>query len=400
MISRFILPALAAASGAYAQCTASSGTVTLSSPTDAAAITGCSTYSGSIALATGITGDISLNGIQSITGSVLGASIPNVTSITANTLTTITGNLTLGGATSLNSLAFTALNSVGALSFIALGPQYQATGFTNLTSVPSLEIYNTFLQALTGISITNQASTILIAANTYLTQINILAKQVTSSLTISANANGANVSLPYLTTAGSIDIENVTTLSMPALQNTTAAINLLGNAFTTLSLPNLTQSDGLNINYNNDMTNFTVPMYTTTLADINVQNNTALTGTISFPALTTVDGSADFVGAFSGLYLPKLNTIQGSMEINSTSSSFQGCSTYNALAGNTVHGTVTCKQAAASSSGSSSSGTASSTSSSSSSTATKSGAADIVVPSAASSFTVFGVLAAFFGLLM
>lgn len=282
-----------------AQCSAASATTTLSSAADATAISGCSTYTGSIALATSITGDITLNGIQTVTGSLLGPTIGNMTSLTSTTMTSIGGNLTLANGANLNYLSFPLMTSVGALSLSVLGPQYQATGFTNLSSVPSLTIQNTYLQSLAGITVANTASNVIISQNVLLTNVTLSPKQVSGALSVTDN-NGVNLNMPYLLTAGVITVTNVASLAMPALQNATGAVYLESSYYTTLSLPNITQSAGMTIYNNSAMTNFTLPAYAITSASIDVHANPALTGTISLPALTTVDGTGNFTGAFTG----------------------------------------------------------------------------------------------------
>ncbi|KAI6805444.1 hypothetical protein KC358_g14342, partial [Hortaea werneckii] len=63
---RYIAPALAAVGHAAAQSCSVSATTTIQNGGDASAIASCSTFSGSIAIATSVGGDINMDGIQKI----------------------------------------------------------------------------------------------------------------------------------------------------------------------------------------------------------------------------------------------------------------------------------------------------------------------------------------------
>ena len=241
-----------------------------------------------------------MDGMQHLTGSLTGTSITNVTSISGSTLQTIGGNLTLASGTLLNSLNFPALSSVGGISFTALGPGYQNLGFGNVSQIGGLSIIDTYLQSLTGISMTS-GNAIDIAQNQYLNNITLETKTLTGLLSLSANANGqAAVSLPDLTSAGGIDIRNASSVALPVLANTTSGdVSLVGNNFQSLSLPALTSTNGLTVENNNQMSNMSVPKLGNVGASVNVWNNSALTGAINFPVLTNVVGSVYVVGAYS-----------------------------------------------------------------------------------------------------
>lgn len=94
-------------------------TTTISSQNDADAIASCSTFDGSIAIATGTAGGISLEGLERLQGSLTVDSKANLTSISANTLTFIPdildidmpGLLNLTGLTNVYNVTLAGLSS-------------------------------------------------------------------------------------------------------------------------------------------------------------------------------------------------------------------------------------------------------------------------------------------------
>lgn len=281
-----------------AQCTPTA-TLTLSQSSDAAAITGCSTFSGDIALATGISGNVVLDGIKEVTGSITGMNITTLQQISGATMQTIGGTFTLQGATQLNAMNFPALSSVGGIAFSALGLGYQHFGFGNVSQIGSLSLVDTALQDLSGISMTSGDS-IDISQNRYLSNITLQTKQLTGMLSLAGNGQGTLLcNFPNLTTAGGVDIRNVSTLEMPVLGSTSQDFSVVGNTFTTLSLPNLTTVAGFIVDNNNQLTNMSVPKLTTVGASVDVWNNSALSGSVNFPSLASVAGSVYIVGAYN-----------------------------------------------------------------------------------------------------
>lgn len=395
--TRFVISALAIASRAYAQCSVSA-TTTLEAAADATAISGCTTFSGSIAMASSVSGAVDFGGITKITGSLLAMNADNITSITANALQSIGQTFEVQSGTILTTLAFPALTSVKSLQWIVIGPYMQQPSFGALTTVKSLNIRDTFLQSLTGISL-ETADTIYIAQNNHLTSISMPLTSVSTMLTLQDNANGQSAaSFPNLVTAGGIDIRNTSSLDLSALRNVTDAFSITGNTFTNLSLPAFTTSNGFAVDNNNYMTSLSAPKYTSTAGAFSVQNNTDLTGTITFPKLAQVAGAATILGSFSGLSLPSLNSVLGAMTIISTKVIASTCSHFDSITGanNVIQGVETCSPTASSST-SSSTGSSSSSSSSSSASTSSGGHYEV---SQASAFTVFGLLAALFELMM
>lgn len=276
-----------------------SATTTVSDAAGATALAACATFTGSIAMASNSAGQMTFDGITIITGDLVGYGTNNITGVSAATLQSIGGALGLSSMTAVSSLNFPDLTSVGTLNWTALGPNLQTLTFTKgITTVGTLNIADTYIQSLTGINPTT-ATAVSLGQNLYLTTIDLPLKTVTGALSITANANGASmVTLSELEMAGSLTVNNVTSLMLPALNNVTNLFSLAGNKFTSMSLPNFTTSTGFAIDNNDEMTNFTVPAYTVSSGGVSVQNNTALVGTVSFPVLTRVNGAVEVLGDF------------------------------------------------------------------------------------------------------
>jgi len=376
----------------------SQATATVQNGGDASALASCTTFSGSIAIATQATGDITFPGIETITGSLTAPNGQNVTSISAPNLATIGQALDLEQLTNVNALNFPNLTGVGSLQFLHLGPTLQSLGWTTgLKTVGMLNIQDTFLQNLNGINLTT-ASGITIANNQYLTDINIPLTSLSGGLNLNANAAGKAVAtFGNLTTAGSIAISNCSSVNLMQLVNTTGSFAITSNSFTNLTLPAFTGSNGLIINNNNQMTSLSLPVYSKDAGSLNIQNNTGLTGSISMPMLTNVAGAANFIGAFNNLSTPELNTILGACVITSTADISSVCTTYNGIAGasSVIQGGVTCNSGKSTSSGSGTSSGSSSGASSTSSSTAKSAGDNIAAPT----FTLLGALAAFFAVM-
>lgn len=287
--------------------------------------------------------------------------------------------------------------------FITLGPGLQVLGWSQgLRSVGNLNIQDTFLQNLNGINLTS-ANSLNIANNQYLTDIDIPLSSISGAINLNANAAGkTTASFGNLTSAGSISISNCTSINLAALQNVSNQVAITGNTLTNLSLPQLSSSQGLIINNNNQLTSLSLPAYANCNGALSVQNNTGYTNALNFPALTHVTGAATFIGAFSNLSTPVLNTVAGQMIITSTNLQESTCNAYQSISGasSVIQGGTTCtagKSASSSgSSGSSASGSATSSGSSSSASSSHSAGNNVA---AAPAFTLLGALAAFFAVM-
>lgn len=288
---------------AAAQCSAS--TTTIQNQGDATALSGCTTFTGSIAIATNTANDISLDGVQSITGDLTAINAIGVTSISAGSLTNIGGTMQFVNMTVLNALNFPRLTTSHNIDWETL-PALQGLGFTSgIQSTDILSIQDTQLQNLDGINPTT-AGQIYISNNRYLTDINMQVANVTTNITIQSNNNGeTNISFPNLVHATAMIVSQAAFLNFPTLQYVNGTMSIYSNAFTTFGCPNLTSTGGLSIATNRELTNISFPALTMVgMNGISIMDNQALTDTITFPVLTRIAGAITVAGDFTGLVLP------------------------------------------------------------------------------------------------
>lgn len=278
-----------------AQC---SGTSTLQSAADASALSSCSTFSGSIAIATGTTDSIALNGINRITGSLTADNVTEMTELSADSLQIIDDSFTLNSLTILSTLNFPELTSVATIDWTAL-PALQGLSFTTgVQTAGTVSIINTQLATLDGIDLTTVDS-MTITNNNYLDDIDMQIGNITTALIIEANGRNVTASFPNLIWAYNITLANVTEIDIPSLASLNGSMGIYANYFTSISAPNLTTVGGsLSFQSNEDMTNMSFPELKTVNGGLDVVNNTALK-TIDFPALETVGGAVDFEGNFT-----------------------------------------------------------------------------------------------------
>lgn len=294
---RYIVPALAVAGRAAAQCSAA--TTTIQSSGDASALASCSTFSGSIAIATGTTDAIALDGIQRITGSLIADNVTQITTLSADSLDTIDDSFTLNGLIILSTLNFPRLESVQTLDWTAL-PALQGLSFTTgVQQAGIVSIQNTQLNTLDGIDL-QMVDSMTIANNNYLDMINMQLGNISQSLIIEANGRNVSATFPNLEWAYNMTFRNVSSVSIPSLASINGSMGFYANFMDAVAAPNLTTVGGtLSFVSNEDLTNVSFPELKTVTGGLQVANNTALKTINGFPALQTVGGALDFNGNFT-----------------------------------------------------------------------------------------------------
>lgn len=282
-----------------AQSCGSGSTTTIQSNADATGLSNCQTYSGSIAIATGTTDNIQLDGITKISGSLIANNVTQMTSLAASSLQEIGDEFNLNGLTVLSTLNFPALKKVDTIDWVAL-PALQGLSFTaGVEEINMLTIDNTQLGSLDGIDL-QVADTISVTNNPYLTSVNMQLGNVTKSLTFGANGRDLQIEFPNLIWAYNLTFRNCSDISIPSLASINGSLGFYSNGFQSLSAPNLTSvGSSLSFVSNEEVTNITMPELTTIGGGFQIANNTALEKINGFPALKTVGGALDFNGEFS-----------------------------------------------------------------------------------------------------
>ncbi|KAF2864128.1 hypothetical protein K470DRAFT_225266 [Piedraia hortae CBS 480.64] len=339
---RQVLPVLAIVSQAVAgPCSAA--TATIQNAGDASQLASCTTFSGSIAIATGTTDSIDISGVRAITGSLIANNVTQLTSLSADSLQTIGDTFSLNGLTVLANLNFPQLTKVDTIDWTAL-PALQGLSFsTGVQQANQVSIQNTQLNTLAGINLETVTS-IIIANNNYLDEINMQLGNVTERLILEANGRNVSAIFPNMMWAYNITMRNVSTVSTPSLASINGSMGFYANFFDSVAAPNLTTVGGsLSFVSNANAQNLSFPQLKKVGGGLGVQNNTALKA-ISFPQLQSVGGAVDFYGNFTDVALPKLSDVRGAFNLQSSKDITNACNHFKPLSGsnNVIKGTYTC----------------------------------------------------------
>lgn len=327
---KIALPALAAASTAYAACSASA-TLTVQNAGDATALATCSTFSGSIAVATGTTEDIALNGIKKLSGNLVATDNANIKRISANDLETLDGEMHLEGLTRLYGVDFPKLKNVDSIKWSAL-PNLQTIGFTaEVEEAQKVDIQNTGLRSLKGINI-EEVETLFIANNGYINEITMQLGNVSDSLTLADNNENVKVELPNLIWATNLTFRFCGSVSVPSLETLNGSLGLYNNGFESFSAPNLTTvGEALAVVANEKLSNISFPLLTKITDNLQIANNSALLEIDGFPALESIGGAFDMSGNMSKVETPKLDFVKGAFNLQSTDNVTAACNFYKPL---------------------------------------------------------------------
>jgi hypothetical protein len=327
---KIALPALAAASGAYAACSVSA-TTTIQNAGDASALASCSTFTGNIAIATGTTDDISIPGVKKIKGDLIADTATDLRQISANDLEELDGEMMLNDLTRLNAVNFPQLKRIDSIKWNAL-PALQEIGFTGeVTQANTVDIQNTALRSLKGINI-EEVDTVFIANNGYIDDIAMQLGNVSKSMIISENNEALKVDLPNLIWASNLTFRFCASVSVPSLESVNGSLGLYNNGFESFAAPNLTTvGEAVALVANENLSNVSFPQLTKISGNLQIANNSKLIEIDGYPALKSIGGAFDMSGNFTDVSTPKLNSVSGAFNLQSTDNVTETCATYKPL---------------------------------------------------------------------
>lgn len=278
-----------------AACSASA-TATIENSGDAQALATCTTFSGSIAIATGVADDIALDGIKKLDGNLVIRSNANIKRISGAEMEEITGSFTLDDVQTLTNVEFPKLKTVATLMWNALPNLQQLAFAAEITKVSEINIQNTELQSLEGINV-ETVDKVFIANNRYIQDITMQVGNITQSLTLADNNADLNVTFPNLLWAFNMTFRNVSSVTVPSLETLNDSLGLYGNFFESFAAPNLTEVGGaLTLVSNTKLTNISFPQLSTIGDNLQVANNTELNSVDGFPKVETISGALDLSG--------------------------------------------------------------------------------------------------------
>jgi hypothetical protein len=390
MLAKF-LPVVAAVAGIASAATdvCTETTFTLSSQADIDALSSCSTLTGDVVLSGSTAATLDISSITKIDGDLTLASNAVISTLQSSTLEEITGAFHLQNLTTLSTLSFTKLTSVGSINFVSLTTLNSLTFTAGVTSADSIVISDTFLASLDGIDVAS-ADTININNNRRLVEYTSSLGNLSTLLNINANGQDLAVSFPNLIWIANMTISNVSSFSIPSLKVVNGSMRFDSNFFNNFTAPNLTSTTSGDVSFvsNADLTNITIPGLTSIGGGFQIANNTALNVVDGFAKLKTVNGAIKMRGNFTEVDLPALADVKGAFSIVSTSDITDSCTTFKKLSSSSnggngdIQGTFTCESDVANAN-SDTNPTSTSSSSGSSSTGSGSAAAGLSVNSLA-----------------
>lgn len=237
--------------------------------------------------------------MKTINGGLVASAVPNLSTLSSDSITNITGSLSLSDLPDLATFNFTQLASVGSLEIYNLTSSAESLSFfQTLQEANSISIQQTGLSGLEGFDI-QQVDTVNIEYNPNLTSIDLEFTNVTV-LTIAANHADAEVSLPNLEWVHNIRLANCSAVTMPALTRVNYALQLEGNSFSEFgNATNVhTIGDELWINDNSNLRNITLPELQSVGGHMVIQGNPQLSLVNEFSRLETVGGYVQMDGGF------------------------------------------------------------------------------------------------------
>lgn len=275
-----------------------SATTTIQNAGDASGLASCTTFSGSIAIATGTTDQILLNNIRTITGDLVATNVSQMTTLRADSLQRIEGTFRLQDVQILSDLTFPRLSTVNTIIWTGL-PNLGALNFaTAIQEASKVDIENTFLSSLDGINL-RSVDDFYVANNNYLQEVTLQLSNISTRLTLQANGNRLAASFPNLEWAFNMSLTNVANLSIPSLSATNGSLGIFQSSMESLVAPNLTSVGGaLAIVDNQQLNDLELPQLSSITGAFQVANNTNLEA-INVPKLSTIGGALDFNGNFT-----------------------------------------------------------------------------------------------------
>lgn len=280
-----------------AQC---SGPRTITTNADAESISQCQRYNGDITIGIGASGNIHLNGIETITGNLTAADASSLISLNADNITSIGGTLRLSNLTRLSDFGFPLLERVQTLAWTGL-PSLEGLSFdTGLTEVESVYISNTGLINLSGLTPVVVGS-IDVNNNAYLETVG-LNDLVNATSTLSFRSNAPNLVIQFESlqfVSGSLFFRNISGLSVPDLQNVTGSFVCHSCAMATFKATWVQSVGGTFAFVSTDLQTLEFPDLTYVGGGFQLANNSQLAGVSGFPLLDTVGSSMILNGVFS-----------------------------------------------------------------------------------------------------
>ncbi|KAL1634282.1 cell wall protein Ecm33 [Diplodia intermedia] len=327
---------------------ACTGTTTIGSSEEASALASCTTYSGTVAIATDAAKNVALDGLEVINGNLTADNATELYNLSGNALRYV-DNFYLRELTALSSMDFPLLTSVDVIEWSALPSLGNLSFSTPISRATSVNIQDTFLSSFEGLGLSNLKSvgTLYIGNNKYMENITIPnLDTVDTSISFESNGFNANkVFLPVLATAADLTFRNATSVSIPSLTNITGDLFVTGAEGVTFSAGSLEEiGSTLTMVNSESLSNLSFPALATVGGSMNISHNPNLTS-LAFASLQTIGGDVDLDGNFTSVTFPSLRTLRGALNLTTTATAFDCAALKRAADNGTVEGGLACTDA-------------------------------------------------------
>ncbi|KAK3182460.1 cell wall protein Ecm33 [Lecanicillium sp. MT-2017a] len=287
----------------------------------------CEVVEGLVSVSEELNGKLVISGAKQFKGGFNVSGVTNLLGIESDSLNSIGGDFLLQDLNLLTSLKFTALKSINKLTMrrlkIISGLTFGGSGVSNATDV---EINDCgALNDLTGLQITT-VNNLKIINNPSLTKFDSSLVTINETLILTGNGDSFNVKMSDLETAFDIQVSDVKSFEVPALETIGSALRFENNSMIesfeakNLTLVGKNEKDGGSLSFNNNkaLNNLSFPVLEKINGDLTIVNNTNLTELSGFPELTDVYGALLLGGSFEEIDLPKVKSYGGAVTVKSS----------------------------------------------------------------------------------
>lgn len=334
--------AAVAAFAAFAAAQTCSEDIEISEPTPSI---DCEVVEGSITVEEDVAGDLVIDGPEQIKGDLIINNATGILSIRSTTINAIEGKFELVELNGVNTISMDSLESVAELEMLKLTSLRSfKLGTQGVTKANIVKITDTFLNDLSGLQLAT-VETLQIDNNQRLAMFESGITNVTDTLIINNNGKNMEVTLSKLESAKEIQIANVKTFRVPALEKVGASLKLdKCENIESFSAPNLTSiTNALAFINNEKLGNVSLPQLTEIGGDLRIVNNTELTVLDGFPKLERM-ASINFGGNFEEIDLPSLDNVDGVAAVSTSSKDESVCAFFDgAKEDNKIEGKNNCK---------------------------------------------------------
>lgn len=220
---------------------ACSGDITITTSDDSGSIADCDAFDGNILISSDAAGSLEINGLGALTGDLTAKNASQLTSTSADALSSVGGALDFSSCSNLSALHFRELADVNAIKLMSLPALQSLEIGTGLSRSNDVQISNTGLTSTDEINL-EAVGALNMNNNRNLTCIEInRLRNVTKSVTMAANNPGLAVSFPSLATAANLTIFNISSLSIPSLIDVSGSLSIYSSFMDSLSAPNITK---------------------------------------------------------------------------------------------------------------------------------------------------------------